>query len=78
MHQLHEPWTANVIGRMHRYGISQTELERKTNDLEDLVKRQQIALELYSEKLAKVEVDVDLLKKGVKLWRLITWQRKNY
>lgn len=29
MHQLHEPWTANVIGRMHRYGISQTELARK-------------------------------------------------
>lgn len=29
MHQLHEPWTANVVGRMHRYGISQTELARK-------------------------------------------------
>ena len=29
MHQLHEPWTANVVGRMHRYGISQAELANK-------------------------------------------------
>lgn len=29
MHQLHEPWTANVIGRMHRYGIKADELARK-------------------------------------------------
>ena len=29
MHQIHEPWTANVVGRMHRYGISQSELASK-------------------------------------------------
>ena len=26
---MNEPWTANVVGRLHRYGISQTELARK-------------------------------------------------
>lgn len=39
------------------------DLERKTNDLEYLVKRQQVALELYSKKLAEVEVELDLMKK---------------
>lgn len=29
MHKMNEPWTANVVGRLHRYGISQTELARK-------------------------------------------------
>ena len=29
MHKLNEPWTANVVGRMHQYGISQSELARK-------------------------------------------------
>lgn len=29
MHRLHEPWTANVIGRLHRYGIKMEELARK-------------------------------------------------
>lgn len=29
MHKINEPWTANVVGRLHRYGISQTELARK-------------------------------------------------
>lgn len=26
---MQEPWTANVVGRMHRYGIAQDELARK-------------------------------------------------
>ena len=29
MHQLHEPWTANVVGRLHRYGLKMDELARK-------------------------------------------------
>ena len=29
MHKLNEPWTANVVGRMHRYGIKNDELARK-------------------------------------------------
>lgn len=29
MHKLNEPWTANVVGRMHRYGIKGDELARK-------------------------------------------------
>lgn len=29
MHQLHEEWTANVVGRMHRYGIKGDELARR-------------------------------------------------
>lgn len=29
MHKLNEPWTANVVGRMHRYGINNNELARK-------------------------------------------------
>lgn len=31
MHQLHEPWTANVVGRLHRYGIKMDELAKKCN-----------------------------------------------
>ena len=30
-HQLQEPWTGNVVGRMHRFGITQDELARKCN-----------------------------------------------
>ena len=26
MHKLNEPWTAHVVSRMHRYGITQREL----------------------------------------------------
>lgn len=29
MHKMNEPWTANVVGRMHRYGIKGDELARK-------------------------------------------------
>lgn len=29
MHKINEPWTANVVGRMHRYGIKGDELARK-------------------------------------------------
>ena len=29
MHKLNEPWTANVVGRMHRYGIKGDELARR-------------------------------------------------
>ena len=29
MHKMNEPWTANVVGRLHRYGISQAELARE-------------------------------------------------
>ena len=29
MHKKNEPWTANVVGRMHRYGIKADELARK-------------------------------------------------
>lgn len=29
MHKLNEPWTANVVGRMHRFGIKSDELARK-------------------------------------------------
>lgn len=29
MHKLNEPWTANVVGRMHRFGIKADELARK-------------------------------------------------
>lgn len=29
MHKLNEPWTANVVGRMHRYGIKSDELARE-------------------------------------------------
>ena len=29
MHKMNEPWTANVVGRMHRYGIKGDELARR-------------------------------------------------
>lgn len=29
MHKINEPWTANVVGRLHRYGIKMDELARK-------------------------------------------------
>ena len=29
MHSLHEEWTANVVGRMHRYGIKNDELAKR-------------------------------------------------
>ena len=29
MHKMKEPWTGNVVGRLHVYGISQTELARR-------------------------------------------------
>lgn len=29
MRKMNEPWTANVVGRMHRYGIKGDELARK-------------------------------------------------
>ncbi len=29
MHKMNEPWTANVVGRMHRYGIKGEELANK-------------------------------------------------
>ena len=31
MHKLNEPWTANVVGRLHRYGIKMEELAKKCN-----------------------------------------------
>lgn len=31
MHRMNEPWTADVVGRMHLYGITQSELAKKCN-----------------------------------------------
>lgn len=36
-HQLHEPWTANVVGRMHRYGIGQGELAKRCGYTEQYI-----------------------------------------
>ena len=67
MHKMNEPWTANVVGRMHRYGISQTELAKKCGYTPQYVSQILNGKKIFTSEESKVKVRGTIFEALVKI-----------